>query len=699
MSPTLRFITGPRAGEVVSLDQPRALIGRGENVDVVVDDPKASRTHAVIEADGERMDAAGAWRISDLGSRNGTLLNGDRVIAGARLHAGDRIRIGQIELEFERATAAAGARLRPLSGGADLRIGSVGVILGSSGLSVAPDCAPMHGEIVLQAGAWMLRPGPDGIAVNGQRQHRERRLRQGDRLTLASANLGFIDGRCADLDGEVVAGQVLDTLIGAGTLGMVYRAKTGDGTAAAAISAVKLLDPGLIERAGEVGRFLGAARAQQRISHPRVAAVLAIGHLDDLPAVVLVWQPGGTLASRLRKGPLAVMPTITLLYQVAVGLQAAATAGVVHQGLRPANIFFAADGGAVVADFGLCAPFDPAQPGDGGAPGWISPEEAGGSPADALANQFSLGLIAWHCLNGQPPFLAEDPVVCAAARLGSLAPPVSGLPPAFHAFLARLLARRPQHRFADWGEVVTVCTALATGQNPTIALPGATLLKEAGTGQPGHPPESGDDPEATRLGPAGAPERSGITGPEVGRMASDRSGPLPEHRVETSRTERRPPTFAPMADRLGPSPQATVPMMSRRPTRPTTEYIRRPPSSQPDDGSPGSGVSIGMVAGLVMTVALLIACSLFVLFVHFVFYGTWVASAGARGGAQGPVANPPAVTGTATALSHGDGSHGNGSASAAASLPVARAAAVVGTVPAVVPAVAASAVGSGLGTH
>jgi pSer/pThr/pTyr-binding forkhead associated (FHA) protein len=81
----------------ITLEKSKITLGRGLNVDLTIHDRLASRLHCVIEFKDN------AWHISDLKSRNGTFVNGER-IQEARLNVGDRIRIGEMVLVCERAT-------------------------------------------------------------------------------------------------------------------------------------------------------------------------------------------------------------------------------------------------------------------------------------------------------------------------------------------------------------------------------------------------------------------------------------------------------------------------------------------------------------------------------------------------------------------------------------------------------------------
>ncbi len=90
----LRFLDDGGLLQIKALDKPRFVIGRGQNCQVVLDDDMISREHVRID-----MEADGRFRISDLGSRNKTYVNGE-LIAETLLTPGDIIRVGEHVLEF-----------------------------------------------------------------------------------------------------------------------------------------------------------------------------------------------------------------------------------------------------------------------------------------------------------------------------------------------------------------------------------------------------------------------------------------------------------------------------------------------------------------------------------------------------------------------------------------------------------------------
>jgi len=103
VSPQIEMISGVRS-ERLDLVADRSTIGKAAENDVAVaDDATASHLHAVLER------FAAGWCVTDLGSSNGTFVNGERIWASRRLRHGDEIRVGQTRLIFRDPLTAAGA--------------------------------------------------------------------------------------------------------------------------------------------------------------------------------------------------------------------------------------------------------------------------------------------------------------------------------------------------------------------------------------------------------------------------------------------------------------------------------------------------------------------------------------------------------------------------------------------------------------
>src|SRR6266508_4595253 len=129
---------------------------------------------------------------------------------------------------------------------------------------------------------------------------------------------------------------------------------------------------------------------------------------DGRPFLVLTYADRGTLADRLKKGPLDLPDAVDVVVQVGRGLQALHRRGLLHRDVKPANVLFrSTDEGerAVLSDLGLGKSLDEVSriTMPGGTPSYVAPEQAMGERLDPRADQYSLGAVAYASLTGQSP--------------------------------------------------------------------------------------------------------------------------------------------------------------------------------------------------------------------------------------------------------------------------------------------------------
>ena len=142
----------------------------------------------------------------------------------------------------------------------------------------------------------------------------------------------------------------IQSLIGAGGMGEVYRAKDArlDRTVA-----IKVLPASFSADPDRMQRFAQEARAAAALNHPNILSIFDIGDEKGSPYVVSELLEGETLRERLRNGALSIRKAIDYGLQVARGLAAAHEKGIVHRDLKPENLFITSDGRVKILDFGL----------------------------------------------------------------------------------------------------------------------------------------------------------------------------------------------------------------------------------------------------------------------------------------------------------------------------------------------------------
>jgi tetratricopeptide (TPR) repeat protein len=267
--------------------------------------------------------------------------------------------------------------------------------------------------------------------------------------------------------GARVDRYVIEGLLGAGAMGMVYVARDPELDRRVAI---KLLRPGSFT-ADARERMAREARTLARLSHPNVVAVHDVGPHGDAMFIVMELVVGTTLRRWLAAEQRDWRAIVHVLVRAGHGIAAAHAAGLVHRDFKPDNMMIADDGRVLVADFGLARPAgDSAPPADApssggdaappeitasgaavGTPAYMSPEQFAGG-AGAAADQFAFCVTLYEALYRRRPFAGQTPAALfAAITAGEVQPP----PPATRvpARIARILARGlradPAARFPD----------------------------------------------------------------------------------------------------------------------------------------------------------------------------------------------------------------------------------------------------------
>jgi len=266
----------------------------------------------------------------------------------------------------------------------------------------------------------------------------------------------------------------LRRLIGSGGMGEVYLAEH---SLMKRPCAIKVIRP---EKAGDqnvLARFEREVHSSSKLSHWNNIDIYDYGRTEDGTFFyVMEFLPGLNIADLVRRfGPLPSGRAIHLLRQVCDALNEAHSFGLVHRDIKPANVFAAHRGGyydvAKLLDFGLAKPITATDnthlTEDGmitGSPLFMSPEQASGdSEPDARSDIYSLGVVAYFMLTGQPPFNYERPIkVIMAHTHEKPVPPselVTSIPIDLESVVMRCLAKDPADRFQNIGEVVQALEA------------------------------------------------------------------------------------------------------------------------------------------------------------------------------------------------------------------------------------------------
>ena len=204
------------------------------------------------------------------------------------------------------------------------------------------------------------------------------------------------------------------TLLGAGGMGEVYRAKD---TKLDRDVAIKVLPQIVAADPDALIRFEREAKAVASLSHPNILAIHDFGEADGRHYAVMELLEGETLRGKLDAGLISQRQAIDYGLQVARGLSAAHGKGIVHRDLKPENLFVTSDGHVKILDFGLAKKVEPISPDEQttssgptepgtvmGTADYMSPEQVRGLPLDHRSDIFSFGAILYELLSGKRAF-------------------------------------------------------------------------------------------------------------------------------------------------------------------------------------------------------------------------------------------------------------------------------------------------------
>ncbi len=252
--------------------------------------------------------------------------------------------------------------------------------------------------------------------------------------------------------------EVLE-LIGSGGMGDVY---LGEQKVIGKKVAIKVLKPVIAVEPEFVTRMLAEARAVNAIGHPNIVDIFNLGQLPDgRPYLVMDFLEGEPLDRLIdERGALPPIDVVEILEATCSALSAAHGAGIVHRDLKPANLFVSRDRAShapyvKLLDFGLAKELtrDESRTQQGmvvGTPDYIAPEQATNQQVTPRTDLYSLGVMAFEMLTGQPPFAAPSTMELMLKHINQPPPRVSSLLPTVSATLddlvVRMMAKAPGER-------------------------------------------------------------------------------------------------------------------------------------------------------------------------------------------------------------------------------------------------------------
>jgi tetratricopeptide (TPR) repeat protein len=283
----------------------------------------------------------------------------------------------------------------------------------------------------------------------------------------------------AQVIGQFVGPYAVLEQLGSGGMGDVYLARD---TRLGRKVALKKPSEAWLSLPDARRRLHREASAAGGLTHPNIAAIYDVLDVGPDPYIVMEYVEGESLAHIIRRGSVSIERALDLGIQIADALATAHAKGVVHRDLKPANVSVTPDGRAKVLDFGLAkargpiaeesssptAPSPLTMPGQIlGTPGYASPEQLTGAPADPRDDVYSLGVLLFEMVTGRRPFQASDAMGLALATLTQPPPAAKdangGVPDDVSAVIAKAMARDRQQRFTSAVEIRSALQRVAHG--------------------------------------------------------------------------------------------------------------------------------------------------------------------------------------------------------------------------------------------
>jgi eukaryotic-like serine/threonine-protein kinase len=310
----------------------------------------------------------------------------------------------------------------------------------------------------------------------------------------------------------------LERRIAIGGMGEVWRAED---IVLSRTVAVKVLKSELTQEPTFLERFRTEARTTASLQANGIANVFDYGEVaagPDIPVAYLVMEyvDGEPLSAQLaRDGRLPAGRVLEIVRQAALALAEAHRVGMVHRDVKPGNLLVRRSDGAVkITDFGIARAADAVPLTQNGmvvgTAQYFSPEQAEGRVVGPPSDVYSLGVVAYECLAGRLPFVADSPLTVAMMQIRDVPPPLPpDVPGPVQALVMRTLAKDPRQRFADGGELAEAVRAVQEGR----PLP--------------PPPSPAAGPTVPTRPPAPAPPQAPIAGPPPSPVpAPGTAGPL-----------------------------------------------------------------------------------------------------------------------------------------------------------------------------
>jgi eukaryotic-like serine/threonine-protein kinase len=257
--------------------------------------------------------------------------------------------------------------------------------------------------------------------------------------------------------------------------------------------AIKVLFPEFARDPSFVERFRREAQAAANLNHPNIVGIYDWGQERGTYFIVMEYVEGRSLRDLIRaQGALPPAQVAEIGAEIAGALAFAHRSGVVHRDVKPGNVLMTAAGRVKVTDFGIAR----ATQGNGGealtqtgavmgTATYFSPEQAQGLPVDGRSDVYSLGVVLFEMLTGEPPFSGDTPVAVAYKHVREAAPHPSDrvldVPPDLDKIVVAAMEKDLDARYQSADDLRDDLVRFGRGKPPTAA-PVTAAIAEVPTG-------------------------------------------------------------------------------------------------------------------------------------------------------------------------------------------------------------------------
>ena len=290
--------------------------------------------------------------------------------------------------------------------------------------------------------------------------------------------------------GSTLGGYVLEKAIGKGAMGVVYLGRDVRRQRVAAIKTLALAQEFDGDELADVkARFFREVETAGRLHHPNIVTMYDAGEEGDLAYVAMEYLKGSDLVPYTRPGQLLPLPTVLEIgASIAEALAYAHANHVVHRDVKPANVMYDPESGALkVTDFGIARITDASRTRTGmvlGTPSYMSPEQLSGQKVDGRSDLFSLGVMLYQLFSGKLPFVGESMAKLMFKIANDVPVDVRSLnpllPPEVAAVIERALSKSTALRYPNGEEMARDLRACLSQMRARANLPGAQETQKEG---------------------------------------------------------------------------------------------------------------------------------------------------------------------------------------------------------------------------